>query len=71
MLDAPDAIAEPVQPVTIHIGFTGVVFKDMEGKEKREVFAVLMVSKPRSNWRFFFPPHPYPPPPLPSYPEED
>ena len=49
MLDAPDAIAEPVQPVTIHIGFTGVVFKDREGKEKREVFAVLMVRKPRSS----------------------
>jgi hypothetical protein len=44
MLDAPDAIAEPVQPVTIHVGFTGAVFKDAEGKEKREVFAVLMVN---------------------------
>jgi hypothetical protein len=53
-LDAPDAIAEPVQPVTIHIGFTGVVFKDREGKEKREVFSILMVISLFLHTRLFF-----------------
>lgn len=54
MLDAPDAIAEPVQPVTIHVGFTGAVFKDAEGKEKREVFAVLMVDPTPAGFLVFF-----------------
>jgi hypothetical protein len=40
----PEEIKEPVHPLSIHMGFTGAVFKDTEGREKREVFAVLMVT---------------------------
>jgi hypothetical protein len=45
---------EPVPPLSIHIGFTGATFKDSEGKERREVFAVLMVRDARSFSSFFF-----------------
>lgn len=41
--ETPEQIKEPVPPLSIHVGFTGAVFKDEDGKEKREVFAVLMV----------------------------
>lgn len=34
---------ELVPPVSMHIGFTGAVFLDRDGKERREVFAVLFV----------------------------
>ena len=44
VLDHPEEIKEPVLPLSIHIGFTGVVFKDEKGQEKREVFSVLMVT---------------------------
>ena len=47
--EVPDDMTEPVQPLSIHVGFTGAVFKDKEGKEKREVFAVLVVT-PSDNF---------------------
>jgi hypothetical protein len=47
--DMPEEIAEPVQPLTIHVGFTGAVFQNAEGKERREVFAVLTVT-PADNF---------------------
>ena len=40
----PDEIKEPVPPISIHVGFPGVVFKDGEGKERREVFCVLTIT---------------------------
>lgn len=40
----PEEIKEPVHPLSIHVGFTGAVFNDAQGREKREVFAVLMVT---------------------------
>lgn len=45
----PDKINEPVPPLSIHVGFTGAVFKDRDGREKREVFAVLIVT-PADNF---------------------
>lgn len=47
--DQPRQVIEPVQPLTIHIGFTGAVFKNTDGKEMREAFAVLMVT-PADNF---------------------
>jgi hypothetical protein len=41
--ETPEQIKEPVQPLNMHVGFTGVVFNDEHGKETREVFAILMV----------------------------
>jgi hypothetical protein len=49
-----EEINEPVPPLSIHIGFTGATFKDSAGKEKREVFAVLMVHTLRTLSSFFF-----------------
>jgi len=40
----PEEIKTPIQPLGIHIGFTGTIFTDGDGREKREVFAVLMVT---------------------------
>lgn len=40
---------ELIQPLSINIGFTGAVFIDAEGKERREVFAVLLVT-PADNF---------------------
>lgn len=40
---------ELVPPLSIHVGFTGAVFVDGEGKERREVFAVLIVT-PADNF---------------------
>lgn len=34
---------ELIPPLSIHVGFTGAVFRENDGKEKREVFAVLFV----------------------------
>jgi hypothetical protein len=39
----PENVREPVPPLSMYVGFTGVTFKDREGKEKREVFCVLNV----------------------------
>ena len=47
--DMPEERAEPVQPIGIHVAFTGAVFKDSNGKEKREVFAILLVT-PADNF---------------------
>jgi hypothetical protein len=44
-----EKVTEPVPPLSIHVGFTGAVFNDQEGKEKREVFAVLVVT-PSDNF---------------------
>lgn len=40
---------ELVPPLSMHVGFTGAVFNDGEGKERREVFAVLLVT-PADNF---------------------
>ena len=40
---------EIVPPLTIHIGFTGVTFKEKDTQEKREVFCVLTVT-PADNF---------------------
>jgi hypothetical protein len=42
--DRPEAIRQPVPPISMHVGFTGAVFRDKDGRERREVFSVLMVS---------------------------
>ena len=49
-----DESNEPVPPISIHVGFTGATFKDSAGKEKREVFAVLMVGIPLAHFRVLF-----------------
>jgi hypothetical protein len=41
--ERPSDTKELVPPLSIYIGFTGAVFKERDGKDKREVFAVLMV----------------------------
>lgn len=47
--DRPERVTEPVPPLSIHVGFTGAVFNDQDGKERREVFAVLIVT-PSDNF---------------------
>ena len=42
--DRPETIKQPVPPISMHVGFTGAVFRDKDGRERREVFSVLMVS---------------------------
>lgn len=41
--DSSEHVTEPVQPLSIYVGFTGAVFKTRDGKEKRDAFAVLLV----------------------------
>ena len=42
--ETPEQIREPVPPLSINVGYTGAIFNDEHGKERREVFAILMVS---------------------------
>ncbi len=47
--ERPADTREPVSPLSIHVGFTGAIFNESGGKERREVFAVLFVT-PADNF---------------------
>lgn len=47
--ERPADTREPVPPLSIHVGFTGAIFNETDGKERREVFAVLFVT-PSDNF---------------------
>jgi len=47
--ERPGHVRSMVMPITIHVGYTGAVFNDADGRERREVFCVLMVT-PADNF---------------------
>lgn len=47
--ERPSETREPVPPLSIHVAFTGAVFNEQEGKERREVFCALFVT-PSDNF---------------------
>ena len=42
-LDGSGTVKKVVPGVTVHVGNTGVVFKERGGKEEREIFTIAMV----------------------------